>query len=235
MTSQIQNQMTSLSSLDTNLVFDINHIIMNYLKLNSFNLKCFSDTTIQMSEEISNIKSKNISPEEYQIHISFASNYFTLLISQENAIDVIPPIISNYTNSELGLFLSNILEKHIINCAQSLDNSKEKFEKYKNYLLKIYHCILQGSQKNKILENICSSITVLIILGINGNWTNGLEQLIDAAKSNNENNMGNILMTALIISNINETFEKLKEKISIKETETIRAYIKGYSNVICFL
>ena len=232
MTSQIQNQMTSLSSLDTNLVFDINHIIMNYLKLNSFNPKCFSDTTIQMSEEISNIKNKNISPEEYQIHISFASNYFTLLISQENAIDVIPPIISNYPNSELGLFLSNILEKHIINCAQSLDNSKEKFEKYKNYLLKIYHCILQGSQKNKILENICSSITVLIILGINGNWTNGLEQLIDAAKSSNENNMGNILMTALIISNINETFEKLKEKISIKETETIRAYIKGYSNII---
>ena len=46
MTSQIQNQMTSLSSLDTNLVFDINHIIMNYLKLNSFNPKCFSDTTI---------------------------------------------------------------------------------------------------------------------------------------------------------------------------------------------
>ena len=139
MTSQIQNQMTSLSSLDTNLVFDINHIIMNYLKLNSLNPKCFSDTTIQMSEEISNIENKNISPEEYQTHISFASNYFTLLISQENAIDVIPPIISNYPNSELGLFLSNILEKHIINCAQSLDNSKEKFEKYKNYLLKIEH------------------------------------------------------------------------------------------------
>ena len=102
------------------------------------------------------------------------------------------------------MFLSLILVKHIINCAQSLDKSKEKFEKYRNYLLNIYHCILQGNQKNKILENICSSITVLIILGINGNWTNGLEQLIDAAKSNNENSGGNILMTSLIISNINE-------------------------------
>ncbi len=39
-------------------------------------------------------------------------------------------------------------------------------------------------------------------------------------------------MTSLIISNINETFDKLKEKISVKQAETIRAYIKGYSNCI---
>ena len=232
MTSQITTQIMTLSSLDSELIFDSTHLIMNYLKLNSFNANCFSETTIQISEEIKNLKNKNISPQELQTHTAFASNYFTLLAKQEKAIDVIAQIISSFPNSDFGLFLAVILRKHLINCAQSLNNSKEKFEKYKNYLLNIYHCILQGNKKQKILENICSSITVLIVIGINGNWTNGLEQLIDAAKSTNENNLGNILMTSLIISNINEIFEKLKEKISVKEAETIRAYIKGYSNII---
>jgi len=232
MTSQIKTPIITLTSLDSELVFDSTHLIMNYLKLNSFNVNCFSETAIQISQEIQNIKTKNISPQELQSHTAFASNYFNLLANQENAIDVISQIISSFPNSDFGLFLAIILRKHLINCAQSLDNSKEKFEKYKNYLLNVYHCILQANKKQKILENICSSITVLIVIGINGNWTNGLEQLIDAAKSTNENNLGNILMTSLIISNINETFEKLKEKISVKQAETIRAYIKGYSNCI---
>ena len=232
MTSKIKTPIITLTSLDSELVFDSTHLIMNYLKLNSFNINCFSETTIQISEEIQNIKTKNISPQELQSYTAFASNYFNLLANQENAIDVISQIISSFPNSDFGLFLAIILRKHLINCAQSLDNSKEKFEKYKNYLLNVYHCILQANKKQKILENICSSITVLIVIGINGNWTNGLEQLIDAAKSTNENNLGNILMTSLIISNINETFEKLKEKISVKQAETIRAYIKGYSNCI---
>ena len=227
MNSQNQNQMITVSSIDSELVFDIEHLLINYLKLNSFNTDCFAETKIQISEEI-----KNISPQTYQSHISFASKYFTLLIDQENAIDIISPIISNFPNSELSLFLSVILGKHMINFAQNLDNSSEIFEKYKNYLLNIYHCILRRNKNQKILESICSSLTILITIGINGNWKNGLEQLIEAAKSNNENNLGNILMISLIISNINDTFEKLKEKLSVKQAETIRAYIKGYSNII---
>ena len=88
---------------------------MNYLKMNSFNQNCLADTTIQITEEIINIKNKNIPPKELQSHTSFANNYFTLLISQENAIDIITPIISNFPNSNLSLFLSLILVKHIIN------------------------------------------------------------------------------------------------------------------------
>lgn len=227
MNSQTQTQEMIINSLDAELIFDTKHLLMNYLKFNSFNEKCFTDTTIQVSPEI-----KNLPPQSTQSSTAFASKYFTLLASQENAIDIISPIISNFPNSELGLFLSILLEKHLINFAQSLDNTKEIFEKYKNYLLNIYHSILQGNKKQKLLESICSSITILIIIGINGNWTNGLEQLIDAARSSNENNLGNILMTSLIISNINDIFEKLKEKISVQKEETIRAYIKGYSNII---
>lgn len=228
MTTQIQSQSTMLiSSIDSELIFDIEHLIMNYLKLNSFNKNCFSSTTIQISDSINTIP-----VQSYQSHTAFASKYFALLTDQENAIDIISPIISNFPNSEFGLFLSVILGKHMINCAQSLDNSAEKFEKYKNYLLNIYHCINQGNNNQKILESICYSMTVLIMIGINGNWKNGLEQLIEAAKSSNENNFENVLMISLIISNINDTFEKLKEKLSVNQAETIRAYIKGYSNII---
>ena len=227
MNSQNKSQMMTVSSLDSELIFDVDHLLMNYLKLNSFNQNCFSETTILISEEM-----KNILPQSYQSHTSFATKYFTLLIEQNNAIDIISPIISYFPNSDLSFFLSVILGKHMINYAQNLDNSSEIFEKYKNYLLNIYHCILQGNKNQKILESICSSITILIMIGINGNWKNGLEQLIDAAKSSNENNFGNILMISLIISNINDIFEKLKEKLSVNQAETIRAYIKGYSNII---
>ena len=112
---------------------------MNYLKLNSFNINCFADTTIQVSDKVQN----NISSQELQTFTAFASNYFTLLANEDNTIDIISPLISSFPNSNLGLFLAISLGKHIINFAQKLDNSRETFEKYKNYLLNIYQSILQ--------------------------------------------------------------------------------------------
>ena len=120
MNSQTQTQEMIINSLDAELIFDTKHLLMNYLKFNSFNEKCFTDTTIQVSPEI-----KNLPPQSTQSSTAFASKYFTLLASKENAIDIISPIISNFPNSELGLFLSILLEKHLINFAQSLDNTKE--------------------------------------------------------------------------------------------------------------
>ena len=78
MTSQIQNQSTMLiSSIDSELIFDIEHLIMNYLKLNSFNKNCFSSTTIQISDSINTIQFQS-----YQSHTAFASKYFALLTDQ---------------------------------------------------------------------------------------------------------------------------------------------------------
>ncbi len=75
MNSQNKSQMMTVSSLDSELIFDVDHLLMNYLKLNSFNQNCFSETTILISEEM-----KNILPQSYQSHTSFATKYFTLLI-----------------------------------------------------------------------------------------------------------------------------------------------------------
>ena len=222
-------QSMTIAQIDNELIYDTNHILMNYLKMQSFSQNCFSETNITISESIKNTA---LNQEIIQEYNKFSIKYFTLFSVQENAIDILCPLISSYPNSEFGLFLAILLHKHILDISQSLESSKEKFEKYKNYLLNIYHSILQVNKKQKLLESICSSITILIVIGINGNWTNGLEQLIGAAKENNGGNLGNILMASLIISNINDTIEKLKEKIPKQNIEAIENYIKVNTNSI---
>ena len=229
MNPQEKIQSLTISQIDDELTYDLTHILMNYLKMQSFSSNCFSETNIQISPSILNA---SLTQQEIENYNQFSNKYFTLLLSQENTIDVIAPIISNYPNSELGLFLSVILNKHLIEISQSLNNSKTKFEKYKTYLINIYQSILKSNNKQKLLETICSSITVLIVIGIYGNWTNGIEQLIGAAKVNNGGDFGNVLMASLIISNINEIFQKLKEKLPKTSVETIESYIKTNSNII---
>ena len=229
MNPQQQSQSLTITLIDNELTFDLNHILMNYLKMNSFSQNCFSGTDIRISPTI---LSPAFPPEEIQKFNQFSTKYFTLFLKYENAIDILSPMISTYPNSEFGLFLATVLNKHMIESVQSLDDSSEKFEKYKNYLLNIYHAITQLKNNHKLLESICSSITVLIIVGINGNWRNGLEQLIGAAQENNSGDFGNILMASLIISNINDIFEKINSKLPLKNKENISGYIKRYSNLI---
>ena len=224
-----QSQSFTISAIDDELIYDTNHILMNYLKMNNFSPNCFSETNIQISQSILD---SSISAEIKKNYNQFSTKYFTQLSSSENVIDLLSPLISNYPNSDFGLFLSVILNNHVIDVAQSLIDSNEKFEKYKNYLLNIYHSILQINKKQKLLESICSSISVLILIGINGSWANGLELLISAGKENNGGNFGNMLMASLIISNINYVFDKLKERLSLQNSDFIFTYIKQYSNII---
>ena len=228
MNPQEQSQPLTITQIDNELIYDKNHIVMNYLIMNSFSQNCFSNTNIKISPSISN---SSLSPEEIQNFNKSSTKYYTSFLQCENAIDVLYPMILEYHNSEFGLFLATILKKHIIEISQILDNSNEKFQKYKNYLTNLYQSIPQTNKNQKLLEFICSSIAVLIIIGINGNWKDGLELLIGAAKVNNGGDFGNILMASLIISNIS-IFEELKTKLELKNNENIASYIKGYSNLI---
>ena len=228
MNPQKESQSLTITQIDNELIYDKNHILMNYLKMNSFSQKCFSNTNIKISPIISN---SSFPAETIQNFNQFSTKYFTLFLEYENAIDILCPMILDYHNSDFGLFLATVLNKHMIEISQSLDNSIDKFKKYREYLTNLYQSILKVNNNLKLLENICSSITVLIIVGINGNWKDGLELLIGAAKENNGGDFGNILMASLIISNIC-IFEKLKEKLELKNIENISTYIKGYSNII---
>ena len=229
MNSQQQTQSFVITQIDNELIYDTHHVLMNYLKMQSLSPKCFNETNIQISQSIMNT---SIPSETLKNYNQFSIKYFELLSTKENAINLLLPLISSYPKSELALFLAILLNKHVIEMAQILDNSEQVFEQYKNNLISIYHSILNTNIKQKILESICSSITVLIIIGINGNWVNGINQLIVAAKENNGGDIENVLMASLIISNINDIFEKLKQKLTIENTKTILAYIKGFSNDI---
>ena len=217
-----------IEKLDNELIFDTEHIIMNYFKMNNFNLDCLKDTNIQISKNIIPI---NENPELISNSSKFSSNYFLALSKKENIIDLLSPIISNYPNSEIGLFLTIILNQHVIDISLNLNLSNELFQKYKNGVLSLYHNVLQKQKKSKLLENICASITVLIIIGFQGQWCNGVDQLISAAKENNGNTENN-LIAALILSNVDNIYSKLKDKIENKSSNLILTLFDTYSYVI---
>ena len=203
--------------------------------MNNFNPDCLKDTSIQISN---NIYSNKNNSEFISSSNKFASKYFLELSTKDNIIDLFAPLISNYPNSELGLFLAVLLKKHVIDISHNLNTSSDLFQKYKNDILSIYSKVLPQQKKKKLLENICASITVLIIIGFQGQWTNGIDQLVSAAKSE-EGKTENNLIAALILSNIDHIFIQLETKLEKKSSDFILSLIDSYSGVvndyICFL
>ena len=226
---------STIESIDNELIFDTKHIIMNYLKMNNFNPDCLKDTNIQISN---NIYSNKNNSEFISSSNKFASKYFLELSTKDNIIDLFAPLISNYPNSELGLFLAVLLQKHVIDISHSLNSSDDLFKKYQKDILSIYNNVLPQKKKQKLLENICASITVLIIIGFQGQWANGIDQLISAAKIM-EGKTENNLIAELILSNIDHIFTQLEKKLDKKSSDFILSLIDSYSYVvkdyICFL
>ena len=226
---------STLENIDNELIFDTEHIIMNYLKMNNFNPDCLNEINIQISN---NIMSNKNNSEYISSSNKFASKYFQELSTKDNIIDLFTPLISNYPNSELGLFLTVLLQNHVIDISHNLNSSADLFEKYKKDILSIYSNVLPQKKKKKLLENICASITVLIIIGFQGQWTNGIDQLISAAKSE-EGKTENKLIAELILSNIDHIYTQLEKKLEKKSSDFILSLIDSYSYVvkdyICFL
>ena len=218
----------TIENIDNELIFDIEHIIMNYIKMNNFNSDCLKGTNIQISPNLLS----NINNTEYTSNSNkFASNFFLQLTKTDNVIDLLSPIISNYPNSELGLFLAILLKKHVIDISQNLNTSAELFQKYKNDILSMYQKVLPQQKKSKLLENICASITVLIIIGFQGQWTIGIDQLLVAAKENN-GETGNNLIAALILANVDNIYVTLEQKIDSKSVNFILSLFDNYSYVV---
>ena len=218
----------TIGKLDNELIFDIEHILMNYFKMNNFSSNCLKDTNIQISQNIvQNIQNPNLFSNSNE----FATNYFLALTKKENAINFLKPIISSYPNSEIALFLTVILNQHVIEISQDLNVSPELFQKYKTDILSLYREVLPKQRKAKLLENISASITVLIIIGFQGQWCNGIDQLLSAARENNGNTENN-LIAALILSNVDNIYTKIEDKIENKSSNLILNLFDTYSVVI---
>ena len=216
-----------LEKIDDEVIFDQEHIIMNYLKMYT-NPECLKNTNIQLSQNVlstlENIKlNKNLQ--------KFASDFFEKLNLSPLALDLYSPIIYTFPNSDLGLFLAVMLNQNCLELAQNLNSSSELFQKYKNGIFSIYNSVISKEKHPKILENICASITVLIIIGFQGQWTSGIDQLISAAKQGDINSENN-LIAALILANFKRIYKLLEEKLDTKSSQFILSLIDSYSPVI---
>ena len=221
----MNTQQYTLSKIDNELVFDIEHIIMNYLKINSYSPSSLSNTTIKLPSNVEILPTQNCTP------IESGTKYFTFLTSEQNIISLLIPLIKSFPNSDFGLFLVVILKQHLIQISENLLYSKELFENYKTEIFNLYHSVLPLEKKPKFLNNLCASISVLIILGFSGNWSNGIEQLISMANTNGADS-GNILMAVLIIGNIEDVYNKLKEKLDKKDSDYLLTLFENYSLII---
>ena len=106
-----------VENVDNEFIFDTEHIIMNFLKMNKFNPDILKDTDIKISP---NINIAKLNSEFISNPIICASNYYFLeLTKKEGIIDLLIPLISNYPNSNLSLFLTVILNQHIIEISPS--------------------------------------------------------------------------------------------------------------------
>ena len=55
MNSKQQSTSIEITSIDDELIYDTEHILMNYLKMLSFSKNCFVDTNITISSSILNV------------------------------------------------------------------------------------------------------------------------------------------------------------------------------------
>lgn len=221
------NPILEILQIDDEINFDANHVAMNYLKMNLFSPNCFANTNIKANPSIYN---KNYPLEEMQKLQEFSLKYFNSIAKFEDAIDVLVPMIINYAKSDFGLFLSTVLNQHILENAEILRDRKENFEKYKKILLNLFHSM--PNESFKLIDQICASITAIIILGLNGNWAVGFEQLINSSTENKNMNCENALLATLIISNVGDIIAKLKLNLSLDNIESITYYLQENSKII---
>ena len=216
--------------LDNEKIFDIKHIIMNYIKINSCKTDCLNDTDMNIS--LNQSTSNPRTPEEINLLNKSASEYFIECNNQNNITDYLIPLIEKYPKSNFALFLTVLLRQHMIKKAQNLNLSSEMFQKYRNDLLSLYQNIISVKDiKPKLLDNLCASITVLIIIGFKGQWTTGIDQLISAAKQENGKTNSN-LIAALILSNVDNIFCEIEKNIDNKSAKLILDVFDQYSVVI---
>ena len=203
---------------------------MNYIKINSCKTDCLNDTDMNIS--LNQSTSNPRTPEEINLLNKSASEYFIECNNQNNITDYLIPLIEKYPKSNFALFLTVLLRQHMIKKAQNLNLSSEMFQKYRNDLLSLYQNIISVKDiKPKLLDNLCASITVLIIIGFKGQWTTGIDQLISAAKQENGKTNSN-LIAALILSNVDNIFCEIEKNIDNKSAKLILDVFDQYSVVI---
>ena len=172
-----------ISNFSLNMVYTKEEFEKNYIILNS------------NSESVEGKKMANL--------------YFESLKNSEHLLELCKDILLNNSNqnSEILLFSSILIRQYINKTINKLINNENDFEKAKNILLTLFQKFNQLSLINfKIINFICSSITIIILGGMISFWKDGFDNVIDISYSN-ENNL---LYSSLILAAIKDEINSLK-------------------------
>lgn len=208
-------KINEIKNEENKFIFDENNIIINYNKIHGNIL--------------------NNSNADKQLDIMSGTNFFNSLTESDNYIELINKLITKNYNTDIGIFLCLLLQKHIIQKIPYLIKSEITFNKYKNFLFVLYQDISNKNQMNKFIEYLCESITIILIIGTQQFWKNGIQQLIEATKDNSiNNNIDNYSKACLILGKIKNVIEKIENKLDEEEYYTIdlKLLLDDYSSEI---
>ena len=156
--------------------------------------------TIENISQQWNILNNSTIPMENQ----FANEYLSNFINSQNAYNICIELYK--TNSEqekkFSLFmLYQITSKNVSN----LIDDKNLFKLYKNNLFEILSTLNENSE-NIMIEKICNSISILILIGLVRYWPESIEDILNFGKRNNFNTY----LTVTILSDLENELNNLK-------------------------
>ena len=187
--------------------------------------------TIENISQQWNILNNSTIPMENQ----FANEYLSNFINSQNAYNICIELYK--TNSEqekkFSLFmLYQITSKNVSN----LIDDKNLFKLYKNNLFEILSTLNENSE-NIMIEKICNSISILILIGLVRYWPESIEDILNFGKRNNFNTY----LTVTILSDLENELNNLKiegkltfkmRNILIEKNELIKNFIEIIINNI---
>lgn len=167
-----------------------------------------------------------------------ANSFLLHLKNQKNIVDICTELITSYDEAT-QLFAANVLFNHINDKISEIAETKDMFNKYKGFLLsQIFPKLkLNSHLQEKISMNICSAITIFVLMGKIKYWPESIEDVIEMSKTSSDNN----IFSSMILSNIHYAFTKMKvSERDIKEMkdslrfsfDIVNEYILNLYNIV---
>ena len=187
--------------------------------------------TIENISQQWNILNNSTIPMENQ----FANEYLSNFVNSENAYNICIDLykINSAQEKKLSLFL---LYQITLKNVSNLIDDKNLFILYKNNFFEILSTLNENSE-NIMIEKICNSISILILIGLVRYWPESIEDILNFGKRNNFNTY----ITVTILSDLENELNNLKiegkllfkmRNILIEKKELIQNFIEVIINNI---
>ena len=187
--------------------------------------------TIENISQQWNILNNSTIPMENQ----FANEYLSNFVNSENAYNICIDLykINSAQEKKLSLFL---LYQITLKNVSNLIDDKNLFVLYKNNFFEILSTLNENSE-NIMIEKICNSISIIILIGLVRYWPESIEDILNFGKRNNFNTY----ITVTILSDLENELNNLKiegkllfkmRNILIEKKELIQNFIEIIINNI---